>query len=107
MVAYSCKAFVNDSLDVTLTLVKCGTTIPIDISTATTMEIILKSKNVRLAKTATHVTDGTDGKIRAVVDADEISVPGRWEMQAHVVLPASPNLEYHSEKVTFQVDEVL
>ena len=103
----SCPVFINDSLDATLTLVQCGTTTPLDISTASTLEIVFRGRGVRLVKTATLVTDGTDGQLTASVDANELSEAGRWEMQAHVVIPGSPNLVYHGDKVPFEVEEIL
>jgi len=59
---------------------------PQDVSGATTKEILLVSPNgVILTKTASFVTNGTDGKLKYVTVANDVTVAGGWTARAHVV----------------------
>jgi hypothetical protein len=86
-----------------ITLKDCDT--PVNVSTATTKQIIFqKPDKTNLTKTATFSTDGSDGKIRYVTVASDLSVKGTWKIQAKVVMPSgtwSSNIE------TFKVYENL
>lgn len=63
--------------------------IAIDISAATTMEIILKSINeIVVTKTAAFTTDGSDGKIQFTSVVADFPEAGRWKIQGHVILPS-------------------
>ena len=99
----ACEVQKGDAITVTLTLIDCDTSVPLDVSTATAQEIVLRGTGVRVAKTSSFVTDGTDGQITAQLATDELSVSGRWQVQGNVTLPGS--LTYHSEVKTFQVND--
>ena len=62
--------------------------VAIDISAATTMQIILKSiTGTVITKTATFTTDGTDGKIQFTSLITDFPEAGRWKIQGRVILP--------------------
>jgi len=59
----------------------------VDISTATTKQIILqKPDGSTVLKTATFETDGTDGVLTYTIASDDIDESGQWKAQAIVVL---------------------
>ncbi len=62
----------------------------VNLSGATTLEIILTAPITGTEKTLTAelVTDGTDGKLRAYTEADTIDEEGSWYAQAHIVSAA-------------------
>ncbi|MEE9593247.1 MAG: hypothetical protein V3W28_06685 [Thermoplasmata archaeon] len=61
----------------------------IDVSSATTQEIILrKPDGTVVTKTSVFTTDGTDGKIEYVTIADDLDAVGSWQAQANIVLPS-------------------
>ncbi len=100
----SCDVQVGDTLTVTLTLLKCGTTTPLDISSQTNMDIILLGPGaVRIVTAAAFVTDGTDGKMTAVIAAGLISVSGKWQVQGDVTLAGG--IRFRSEVKTFDVKD--
>lgn len=60
----------------------------VDISTATTKQIILKKPDTSiLTKTASFFTDGTDGILTYTLIAGDIDQVGRWQIEAYVVTP--------------------
>ena len=62
---------------------------PIDVSAATTIEIIIKrSGSASITKTATFTTTGVDGKIRFTTVATDFAQVGEYGVQAHIVLGA-------------------
>lgn len=68
-----------------------GTSV-IDISGATTIELIFEDPaGTSFTKTASFVTDGTDGKMEYVTvsDDDIIDAEGFWKIQGHVVFSAT------------------
>lgn len=72
-----------------LTIEDCGTAV--DVSSASTMSIILQSPtqgDASVTKTATHFTDGTDGIIQYTLIADDIDTAGIWRVQGKVVMPS-------------------
>jgi len=76
--------------------------VAVNLTTATTTEIILKPpQGFALTKTASVVSPATDGKIRYVTESGVINPPGKWKAQAHVVL--SGGSEYWSTIFEFQV----
>ena len=100
----SCDVHVGDTLTVTLTLLQCDTKTPLDISSQTNMDIILLGPGaVRIIKAASFVTDGTDGKMTAVVDAGEITISGGWQVQGDVTLAGS--VRFRSEVKKFDVKD--
>lgn len=61
----------------------------LDISDATTMQILLKAPDEGLlTNTAVFTTNGMDGKIQYVAIAGDLDEAGRWSIQARVVTPA-------------------
>jgi hypothetical protein len=73
----------------------------VNLSTASTKEIILsKPSGDKLTKTASLVTDGSDGKIKYVTVANDLDVIGLWKLQVHVILPTG---EWHSDVSEFRV----
>lgn len=59
----------------------------VNLGTATTLEIIFdKPDGVNLTKTASLVTNGSDGKIHYVFIAGDLDQKGEWRYQARVVL---------------------
>ena len=61
----------------------------VDISAATVMKINLVSPTTdKTTHTATHTTDGTDGKMEyATSDASVLDEIGTWQWQGQVTLP--------------------
>lgn len=51
-------------------------------------------------KTASLVTDGTDGKIKYVSEEDFLDLPGLWSVQGYVVLGGG---QFHSDIHKFRV----
>lgn len=55
---------------------------PVDLSSATNLQIVLLSpQKRRLVKAAQLTSSGTDGKFQYSVDEGDLDVPGRWRMQ--------------------------
>ena len=90
----NCDVQVGVTLKITLTLFECTDPpvtpkIPIDLSSQTSMSIILLGPGaVRIEKVAVFVTDGTDGKMTAIVTAGEITVSGKWSIQGIATVAA-------------------
>jgi hypothetical protein len=82
-----------------------GTATVMDISTASTAELIFKSPSgVTKTKTASFVTDGTDGKIQyGTIDGD-LNEIGTWRLQSKIVLPGGT---WRTDVGTFRVYENL
>lgn len=73
---------------------------PMDISSATTREIIIRKGATVKVFPAAFTGSGTDGLIRySPVDGD-LSPAGRWEIQAHVV---GPTFNFHTYWGTLDV----
>jgi len=73
----------------------------VDISAATTKQIkFRKSDGTTLTKTATFLTDGSDGKLDYTTVAEDLDVSGSWEIQAFVETPTG---NWHSDKGYFEV----
>ncbi len=61
--------------------------VPVDISAATTKQIILQNPSVTGgAFAATFTTDGTDGKLQYTTTINDLDESGVWQIQAYVVL---------------------
>lgn len=101
-----CDVQVGVTLKITITLFECTDPpvtpkVPIDLSSQTSMDIILLGPGaVRIVKTAVFVTDGTDGKMTAIVSAGEITVSGKWSVQGIATVAAG---EVKNEIKTFRV----
>ena len=62
---------------------------PADISDATLLEMVLrKPDKTTVTKTGALSTDGTDGLMRYVVEADVLDDDGTWQMQGRVTTPS-------------------
>lgn len=73
----------------------------VNLSSATTKQIILLAPDgTKLTKTATFVTDGTDGKIKYATIAGDLTQEGEWKLQAHVTMLTG---EWRSDVQTFDV----
>jgi len=80
----------------------------VDISTATTKQILFKKPTgVVLTKTASFTTTGSDGKIRYTTIAGDLDVSGvwsttnpGWQWEAYVVMPSG---SWHSDICQFSV----
>jgi hypothetical protein len=85
-----------------LDLVDCDTEQPLDISTQTSMEVVvLGPGNLRSTHTPSFVTDGTDGKLTVVLPDTVFTVSGEWKIQAVVTLTGG--IVHPSEVKTFRV----
>ena len=74
----------------------------VDVSTATTLEIIfLKPSGTVVIKTATHSDDGVDGKIKYKAEEEFLDEIGLWKHQGYVEL--SEGDDYHSDIHSFKV----
>jgi hypothetical protein len=76
----------------------------VNVSTATTKQLIFRGNGSSKTKTATFTTDGTDGKIRYVTVTGDLDWAGQWEWQAYVVMPTGA---WHSDTAQFIVYENL
>jgi len=77
----------------------------IDVSTATTKYIYFqKPSGVRVQKTATFTTDGTDGKIQYTSIAGDIDSVGTWQIQGYVETSLG---KFWTEKDSFKVYSTL
>lgn len=77
----------------------------VDISTATTKNILLKPPTGALmTKAGVFVTDGTDGKIKHTTISGDLSVVGVWQVQGHAV---TPDGDWHSDIKKFSVHDNL
>jgi hypothetical protein len=84
-----------------MTLVDCETSLPLDISTAIGKVIVLRGPSTRLEKTASFVTDGTDGKVTTMIGTNEILPAGEWFIQAVITFPVG--IVHSSEVKRFTV----
>jgi hypothetical protein len=71
------------------------------INLATLLEMTFIDPNgAKFTKTAAFSTDGKDGRLKYVSMAADFMVPGKWGMQAHVVMPSA---DFHSSMDQFLV----
>ena len=98
----------NDIGTVFLVTVKdcvSGTSTALDVSTATSLQIVFKSPSgTSSTKTASLNSDGTDGKIYYTSVDGDLNETGTWRMQAVVSIDGGT---YRSEVGTFKVYENL
>lgn len=84
-----------------ITVKDADTKLAVDISTASTTEIKLRSPTgTNKTTTADFKTDGQDGILQYTTIVDDLDEEGIWELQAYVVTPAFTN---HSSIDTFIV----
>lgn len=73
----------------------------IDISGATTMDIILADPSGNIETfAASHITTGDDGKLGYIIESDKLDEAGLWRAQAKVTIT---NYDYYSPVKTFFV----
>ena len=85
--------------------IKDGTAFVLDLSTASTKEIIIKSPaGVASTHTASFTTDGTDGKIQYVTTSGDVDEAGRWQIQGRIVMGGG---DWKTSVSNFQVAENL
>ena len=77
---------------------------PLDVSGATVTFIFLSPGGRRFEKTASYVTDGTDGKVQYVSTSGDIDEVGRWQYQAKVTVGSN---HWASEIIIFKVKKNL
>ena len=74
---------------------------PVDISSATTREILLrKPSGALLTRTGVLVTDGTDAKMKYTTISGDLDEDGVWEIQGHIISPLG---DWHSDIKEFSV----
>ena len=74
----------------------------LNISTATVKTILLKKPDgTVLTKTASFVTDGSDGKLKYKTISGDISIAGIWEAQAYIEMVAGE--KWHSDTIVIKV----
>ncbi len=84
--------------------IKDGTSV-VDISSATTLQIIFKKPDgSRATKTAVLVNSGTDGKMKYTTIANDLDRQGSWRLQGRVVMSGG---EWRSSVGNFDVYENL
>src|SRR5262245_28903947 len=77
----------------------------IDLSGATVKQLRLQKPDGTVdTKTALFSTDGTDGKVRYVMQADDLDQAGDWRLQVYIETPAG---KWSSEAGVFSVLEIL
>lgn len=87
--------------DLTLRVLNEGTLTAVDISAATTLQIIAtKPSGTVLTWTASFSTNGTDGKLKYLIPAGVINETGRWTCQGRVVTASS---EWRTSVTKFRV----
>lgn len=85
--------------------VKDESAVVVNISTATTKEIIfVKPNKTKLTKAANFSSTGSDGKIRYTTTNTDLDISGVWSGQVHLILPTG---EWRSDNFTFTVLENL
>ena len=76
---------------------------PMDVSTATTKQIILKKPDgTTIEYDADFYTDGTDGIIQYTTETNDLDIAGVWFIQAYLVFGST--VEFHTEKAFFIVE---
>ena len=77
----------------------------LDISSATTKEIIFKSPGgTRTTKDGSYTNTGTDGQLEYSSEAGFLSETGEWFIQGHVIIGAQ---DFRTTVGTFTVDKNL
>lgn len=73
------------------TLVDADTDAAIDVSSGTSLEAIFrKPDGTIVVKTASFVTDGTDGRIQYVTVSGDLDQAGRWRRWAKLTISGGP-----------------
>lgn len=84
-----------------ITLKDSITGVVVDVSDATTLQIILQDpEGTNITKTASFTTDGTDGVIECTSVDGDLDVEGDWKLQ---VFFANGSGSWHSNITNFRV----
>lgn len=76
-------------------------TVAVDVSTASTKNLLFrKPDGTILTKAASFKTTGADGIIQYVTISGDLSMPGLWNLQAHIVMSSG---NWKSDVATFEV----
>ena len=90
---------------VTITLNDIDTDTAADISSYTTLTVDLKSPSGTVTtKTASFVTDGSDGQVQFDLESGDLDETGRWKIQVNLISGSS---EILSEIAGFSVADAL
>lgn len=77
----------------------------VDISSATTKQFDFKKKDgTTFTVDVEFETDGTDGVLEYVTEADDIDQVGKWSVQPYLEMP---NWQGHTAKVDFRVGDLI
>lgn len=88
-----------------ITITKNSDGTVLDISSATTREIVFRRPSgVIVTKTAVVTNSGTDGKMEYVSEADFLNETGNWKLQGHVIVGSN---DLTTEMGAFSVNKVL
>lgn len=88
-----------------VTIVEKDGVTPVPIGSATLKKIYFrKPTGTKLAKTATLLTDGSDGIMFCTGVSGDIDIPGTWMMQGYIEIPGG---KFYSVKTKFEVHENL
>lgn len=80
---------INDIGTVFELTVKDSANAIVDLSTATVLNITFKkSDDTIVTKTASLVTDGTDGKMQYITVAGDLDLVGLWKIQGDITSPS-------------------
>lgn len=81
-----------------------GIPVPMDNSFVVTMTFLLPDKST-IDRTASFLTDGSDGIVKYITVAGDLTQAGRWQLQAVVKKMSGPTIlqEYHSDSVKIKV----
>ena len=96
------EIFEGDTGTVVEVAVKDENGAALDVSTATTKDIILKKPDgTMLTKAASFTTDGSDGMIEFTSLATDFDKPGDYRLQAYIEMPSG---SWHSTRNSFIVE---
>jgi predicted ABC-type transport system involved in lysophospholipase L1 biosynthesis ATPase subunit len=80
---------------------------PLDVSLATSLQFVFSKPSGKgtLQRSATRLTDGSDGQVYYVWQAGELDTKGTWKVQVYIVFGSFKLL--HSDQGTFSVGDIL
>lgn len=80
----------------------------VNVSTVTTKQLIFRKPDLvgtLVTKTASFTTNGSDGKIQYLTEANFLDTPGVWKYQGYVVFPGG--FDGRSDVQSFEVKDNL
>jgi hypothetical protein len=86
---------------IVITLMNLG--LPVNLSQMTVRQLQFRKPGAaaNVIRTASLVTDGTDGKMQYTWASGDLDIVGIWLLMVYV---ESPTLKLHSDKVQFEVE---